>query len=96
MAWRGGIVKRVEPAYPPEARRKRLQGRISVGVLIDGEGRVQEACGDGDRMLRDAAESAARQGHGSFVFFKSDGSECYVIMQAEGTDKYGIYTIKGY
>lgn len=59
--WHGGIEKRVELAYPSEAKRKHLQGRISVRVLIDGEGHVEQACGDGYPILREAAESAAFQ-----------------------------------
>ena len=57
--WRGGIAKRVEPTYPPEAERKHLQGRISVRVLVNGYGRVEQACGDGNQILRVAAEDAA-------------------------------------
>lgn len=59
--WRGGIAKRVEPEYPIEGKRMRLHGRISVRVLIDGNGNVVQACGDGHPILRDAAERAALQ-----------------------------------
>jgi TonB family protein len=56
-----GISKRVEPTYPSEARRMRLQGKISVRVLINGNGEVEQACGDGHPLLRSAAENAALQ-----------------------------------
>jgi hypothetical protein len=59
--WRGGIIRRIEPDYPSEARRKRLQGKISVRVLINGNGEVEQACGDGHPLLRGAAEDAALQ-----------------------------------
>ena len=59
--WRGGILKRVEPNYPVEAKRRHLSGKISVRVLIKGNGEVEQACGDGPALLRDAAENAALQ-----------------------------------
>jgi TonB family protein len=59
--WHGGIVTRVEPTYPSEAKQHRLQGRISVSVVIDGDGHVVQACGDGHPILRDAAEGAAQK-----------------------------------
>jgi TonB family protein len=59
--WRGGIVKRGEPIYPLEAKRKHLRGTIQVRVLIDDEGKVERACGAGQPLLRDAAEHAALQ-----------------------------------
>jgi TonB family protein len=59
--WRGGIAKRVEPSYPPEAMRRRLHGKISVRVLINGNGEAERACGKGQPLLRNAAEDAARQ-----------------------------------
>lgn len=57
----GGIVKRVEPSYPPEAERRRLHGKVSVRVLINGKGEVEQACGTGHPLLRNAAEEAALQ-----------------------------------
>jgi TonB family protein len=57
--WRGGIAKRVEPIYPSEAKRRRLQGKISVRVLINGNGEVEQACGNGHPLLCNAAEEAA-------------------------------------
>jgi TonB family protein len=59
--WRGGIFKRVEPIYPLEARRRHIQGRITVRVLIDRKGEVERTCGTGQRLLRSAAEDAALQ-----------------------------------
>ena len=57
----GGVVKRVAPIYPADAKRKHLQGKISVRVLINKSGEVDQACGTGPPLLRDAAESAALQ-----------------------------------
>jgi len=59
--WRGGIVKRVEPTYPPEAKRRHIHGKILVRVLINRNGEVERACGSGERLLRHAAEDAALQ-----------------------------------
>ena len=39
----------------------RLQGRVKVRLLIDGDGHVVQACADGPRLLRDGAEGAALQ-----------------------------------
>jgi TonB family protein len=57
--WRGGIVKRVKPEYPPEVKMERIQGEVAVRVLIDRNGEVEQACGTGPALLRDAAERAA-------------------------------------
>ena len=59
--WRGGIVKRVKPDYPPEAKMGRTQGEVAVRVLIDRNGQVERACGIGPALLQDAAEKAALQ-----------------------------------
>ncbi len=55
------MLKRVEPDYPDEAKHKHLQGNASVKVLVNGEGQVEQACGEGPRYLREAAEKAALQ-----------------------------------
>lgn len=59
--WRGGVVKRVEPIYPAEAQRMHVAGKIFVRVLINSNGEVEQACGDGHPLLRNAAENAALQ-----------------------------------
>jgi TonB family protein len=59
--WRGGIVARIMPEYPEEAIRRHLQDEISVRVLINRDGKVEQACGNGNPALRDAAERAALQ-----------------------------------
>lgn len=56
------VLKRVEPAYPSEAKRRRLSGRVSVRILVNSEGKVDQVCGIGGHpILREAAESAAAQ-----------------------------------
>jgi TonB family protein len=57
----GGISKRVESVYPPEAKRRHLRGKVSVRVLINRNGEVEQACGMGNPLLRGAAEEAALQ-----------------------------------
>jgi TonB family protein len=54
-------VKRVEPVYPLEAKRKHIHGKVSVRVLVNRNGEVEQACGMGQPLLRQAAEDAARQ-----------------------------------
>lgn len=55
------ILKRIEPVYPPEAKSKHLQGRVSVRVLVNRKGEVERVCGTGQRLLRSAAEDASLQ-----------------------------------
>lgn len=57
---RQGILSRVEPEYPVDAKAKRIQGRVNVRILINAQGNVEQACGDGDERLRRAAENAAK------------------------------------
>ena len=55
-------IKKVQPAYPPDARAARVSGVIKVELLISEEGRVIEATAiDGPEQLREAALEAARQ-----------------------------------
>ena len=56
------VVRRVEPVYPPDARAARIEGTVTVQVLVDERGRVVDA-----RLVRSirgldvAALAAARQ-----------------------------------
>ena len=50
-----------KPAYPPLAKQIRLQGTVTVQVLIDESGQVVAAKGSGPPLLIAAAEKAARQ-----------------------------------
>ena len=52
-----------QPRYPDAAKERRVGGRVKVAVLVNAEsGRVERACvAEGDDLLRDAAEAAARQ-----------------------------------
>jgi TonB family protein len=54
-------VSRVIPAYPPMAKSSRIEGVVKVFVTIDESGRVTDVSSvDGPILLRQAAESAAR------------------------------------
>ena len=53
------IVRRVEPAYPPEAKRRKISGTVIVRILIPKTGEVQQVCSTGPKLLRPAAERAA-------------------------------------
>jgi TonB family protein len=65
----GGDVKepveltRVDPIYPEEARKNRIQGRVVVQAIIDTKGNVQraEAVESPDSMLTEAALAAVKQ-----------------------------------
>ena len=49
------------PEYPPEARERKVAGRVTVRTLINvSSGLVERACAiDGDESLKSAAEAAA-------------------------------------
>ena len=55
-------VSMPKPAYPEEAKRLKIQGMVSVRVVVDENGKVTSAKAvDGPVPLREAAEAAARQ-----------------------------------
>ena len=55
-------IKKVQPAFPIEARAARVSGSVKVQVLISEEGRVIEATAlEGPEQLLEAAIEAARQ-----------------------------------
>lgn len=57
------IEELVEPAYPPEAREKGIEGRVAILALVDTLGLVRQAeiVGSADRMLEVAAVDAVMQ-----------------------------------
>src|SRR5690606_31556518 len=79
------------PVYPPLARNMRLAGKVTVAIELDEKGEVKRAeASEGPRLLRDAAEDAARKSkfkpatwqgqpiraHGFIVYnFTANGSE---------------------
>ncbi|HYY96528.1 MAG TPA: TonB family protein [Pyrinomonadaceae bacterium] len=57
----GKAIYKPQPAYPPDARAARAAGTVTVQILVDEEGNVVEAHAvSGHPLLRDAAETAAR------------------------------------
>lgn len=53
-------ISKPQPIYPAEAKSRRLMGKVTVRVMIDGTGKVVRACASGaDPILLDAAEQAA-------------------------------------
>jgi|SRR5882672_4016449 len=61
VSW-GGVITKVQPRYPPGAKRYSISGPVDVQVTISAEGRVTEAKAiSGHPLLRGAAEEAARQ-----------------------------------
>ena len=54
-------VKKVQPAYPPEAKAAGISGEVKIRVLISEEGNVMEAeAVEGPDLLRESALGAAR------------------------------------
>lgn len=57
----GKAIYKPQPAYPPDAKAAGAQGTVTVQILVDEEGNVVEAHAvSGHPLLRDAAETAAR------------------------------------
>ena len=55
-------IRIVTPEYPEEARKKRIEGKVMVKVLVDKEGNVERVdIVDGPAIFRNAALSAASQ-----------------------------------
>ena len=58
----GLVVHRVQPLYPPEARRARVQGTVVMQAVIGKDGTIKDLrVVTGDPMLDDAALDAVRQ-----------------------------------
>jgi TonB family protein len=61
VSW-GDAITKVQPRYPPAAKRMNASGTVEVKITISEFGRVIEARAiSGPPLLRDAAEDAARQ-----------------------------------
>jgi TonB family protein len=57
----GGLIHRVEPGYPEEARRQQIQGQVVLDVRAGRDGRVQEVkLVSGPQLLADAAIAAVK------------------------------------
>ena len=57
------LIKKVEPKYPEEARKKHLEGTVVLKAIISPEGDVQDlTVVSGDPLLVPAALEAAKQG----------------------------------
>lgn len=56
------LISKVTPAYPAEAKQDRIQGKVTLQVVIDKEGRVEEVSVlAGPDALVQAAVEAVRQ-----------------------------------
>ena len=56
------VIKKVSPKYPKLAKRQRVEGSVSVKLLIDERGMVRRSCAFiGDELLRSEAEKAGLQ-----------------------------------
>jgi TonB family protein len=63
-------VKKVTPVYPPLAKRKRVQGKVVVGLQVSDDGTVSNAeFLEGNALLKPASMEAAKQ----WRFQKSSG-----------------------
>lgn len=62
QAAEGGLVRRVEPEYPEEARQQQIQGDVVLDVRVDRDGAVKEVnLISGPKALADAAIAAVKQ-----------------------------------
>jgi TonB family protein len=56
------IVRSAKPAYPQSARDAKVEGDVTVRILVDRKGRVRAACiVDGHALLQAAALDAAKK-----------------------------------
>src|SRR5581483_10740714 len=63
-------VKTVPPVYPPIAKRKRVEGKVIVGLQVNADGTVANAeFLEGNALFKPASLDAAKQ----WVFQKSSG-----------------------
>lgn len=74
------VLAEVKPAYPPEAREKRIEGDVVLDILIDAAGAVRDAkVVEGERIFWDGALQAIK----NFKFrpAKVDGENVAVRIQ---------------
>lgn len=58
----GNVLTKVVPKYPPEAKKKRIQGRVTLGATISPQGTVEDLkVVSGPKELRQSALDAVRQ-----------------------------------
>lgn len=58
----GNILTKVTPKYPPEAKEKRIQGKVTLGATISPQGTVEDLkVVSGPKELRQSALDAVRQ-----------------------------------
>ncbi|MEW6732593.1 MAG: TonB family protein [Acidobacteriota bacterium] len=70
-------IKKVPPVYPPLARRKRVQGSVTVKLQLDSESQVVSAeFVEGNALFKPAALDAAKQ----WVFQKSVAGQAGYLM----------------
>jgi TonB family protein len=78
-------VKKVAPTYPPLAKRKRVQGKVMVGLKVDANGTVSAAeFLDGNALFKPASLEAAQQ----WIFQKSaNGVSGYIVFRFQLEDE---------
>jgi TonB family protein len=58
----GQLISRVEPVYPEDAERQRIEGVVKLHVIIDRDGKIQNIDQmPGPPLLEAAAANAVRQ-----------------------------------
>lgn len=74
------IASKVNPAYPPMARRMRLGGKVEVDAYVDRAGRVEKVqVISGNALLTSATVSAVKQWR--FTPFTADGKTVNAITR---------------
>ncbi|MBI4852646.1 MAG: TonB family protein [Acidobacteria bacterium] len=55
-------TKKVAPLYPPLAKRKRVEGKVKIGIQLDSEGAVSKVeFIEGNALFKPASLEAAKQ-----------------------------------
>ncbi len=78
-------VKKVAPLYPPLAKRKRVEGKVKIGLELNSEGLVSTAeFIEGNALFKPASLEAAKQ----WVFSKSMASaNGHIVFKFELEEK---------
>lgn len=57
---KGELIEAPQPIYPDEAKEQKVEGTVTVGIVIDEEGKVVSAkVVSGHQLLHDASKDAA-------------------------------------
>jgi protein TonB len=61
-ALQNNLISQVRPVYPPDAKAKRIEGKVRIGVLVGTDGKIHDfALISGDPALASAATDSVQK-----------------------------------